>query len=393
MPAVGSYKILLLFIALLLIVGCKDEKTHKTLPPPKVTVVKPVQQEVTRYLEYTGTTSALESVEIRARVPGFLNKIAFTPGNRVKAGDLLFIIDPRSYQAEVGEATAKLDSQKASYKLAQTELQISQQLESKEAISSLRLEKKAAERDVSKAGVELAESDLVKAKLNLEWTQVTSPINGRVSRNLVDVGNLVGSVEKTLLTYVLNDSSIYVYFNISEIDALPIMRKRTEAKKTGASFTDQKFPVFMTLSDETEFKRKGRLDFVDPRVNSATGTIQVRGIFDNPDGMLVAGMFVKVRIPIEKKSAILVPAIAIQMDQAGSYVLVVDQDDKVQRRKITTGIMSGDLQVIEEGVNPEDAVIVYGIQRARPGLKVIAETAKPQGNSPAAGSDNKQQDK
>ena len=215
----------LAFLSLFLFAACGQQPPKKAVRPPDVTVVKPVQREITKFLEYTGNTVALETVEIRARVAGFLQKMYFEPRAKVKEGDALFLIDPRQYEASVKEAQGKLDAKKASWKLAQTELQISQQLESKEAISALRLEKKVAERDSAKAEVDLAEADLDQAKLNLEWTQVTSPIKGRVSRNKVDIGNLVGATEKTLLTTVVDDDPIYAYFNVSELDLLPLLRR------------------------------------------------------------------------------------------------------------------------------------------------------------------------
>lgn len=351
-----------------LFAGCKDDKAKRVLPPPNVTVVEPQQKEVTRYLEYTGTTAALESVDIRARVTGFLEKICFEPRAKVKAGQLLFVIDPRQYQAEVDQAKAQLDAKKATSKLAQTELQISQQLESKEAISALRLEKQAAERDVTKADVELAQANLEKAKLNLEWTHVTSPIDGRVSRNLIDVGNLVGAEQKTLLTTVVNDSSVYAYFNLSELDALPLMRNR--AKRETGALNEEHIPVYMALADEKDYPHAGHLDFADTKVDPSTGTIQLRGIFPNPGGLIVGGMFVRVRVPIEKKMAWLVPEEAIQFDQGGSYVMTVSPDNVVHQVRVKRGTVENGMQVIEEGLTGKEMVIVAGLQRIRVGSKV-----------------------
>jgi multidrug efflux system membrane fusion protein len=352
-----------------LLVSCDKHQAQKAPRPPDVTLANPVRQEVTRYLEYTGTTAALQSVDIRARVPGFLTKMCFQPRAKVKAGDLLFVIDPRHYEANVKEAKGKLDAQKAQSKLAQTELLIAQQLESKEAISALRLEKKAAERDVAGANVELANADLDKAKLDLEWTQVTSPINGRVSRNLVDVGNLVGATEKTLLTTVQDDESVYAYFNVSELDLLPLLRKFAK-EKGHPEKPAGKVPVYMGLADETGYPHKGYFDFADTKVDSSTGTIQVRAIFPNPDGLLMAGLFVRVRVPVDKHQAVLIPDVAIQFDQGGKYVLAVDDENIVQRKAVKTGEKVGQMRVIEEGITPKDRVLAGGWQRARPGSKV-----------------------
>jgi len=370
-----AFVVMLIAVGPLLVIGCKGEKAKRVMPPPQVTVVHPVQKEVTRYLEYTGTTAALESVDIRARVSGFLEKICFEPRAKVKAGDLLFVIDPRQYQAMVDESRAKLKAQKASSKLAQTDLQIAQQLESKEAISALRLEKKSAERDVAGADVDLAQATLEKASLDLEWTKVTSPIDGRVSRNLVDVGNLVGSVEKTLLTTVVNDSSVYVYFNASELDMLPIWR--SSARIRDSSFAAQKIPVYMALADETDFPHKGFLDFADTKIDPSTGTLQMRGIFDNPDGLLMGGMFVRVRVPLEKKATWVIPEVALQRDQGGPYVLTVSSENVVEQRRVKVGTVVEGVQAIEQGLTDKDAVIAAGLQRARPGSKVNPVTSPP----------------
>jgi membrane fusion protein, multidrug efflux system len=376
--------IILFFWIPLFVCACGKEPPKRVVRPSDVTAVLPVQREVPKYLEYTGTTAALQTVDIRARVAGFLAKMYFEPRSKVKAGDLLFLIDPRQYEASVKQAKGKLDAQKASSKLAQTELQISQQLESKEAISALRLEKKAAERDVAQADVELAEASLDSAKLDLEWTRVTSPIKGRVSRNKIDVGNLVGATEKTLLTTVVDDDPIYVYFNVSELDLLPILRRLA---KDPSSKPSVKVPVELGLADEIGYPHEGHFDFAETTVDSSTGTIQVRGIFPNPDGLLMAGMFSRVRVPIEIRKVLLVPDIAVQFDQGGKYVLTVDDNNIVQQKRIKTAEQVDQMRVIAEGLTSADRVITAGVLRARPGAKVNAtiapaESQKPQDNVP-----------
>ena len=341
--------------------GCGQQTPQKAAVPPDVTVVQPVLREVTRNLEYTGNTAALQTVDIRARVAGFLESMHFEPRAKVKAGDLLFVIDPRQYEASVKEAKAKLDAQKASSKLAQTELQISQQLETKEAVSALKVEKKAAERDAAVADVELAAAALDKAKLDLEWTRVTSPIHGRVSRNKVDIGNLVGATEKTLLTTVVNDDPIYVYFNVSELDLLPTLRRIAAAKGDDSARPSVRTPVYLGLADETGFPHEGHFDFAETTVDSSTGTIQVRGVFPNPDGLLMPGLFVRIRVPMEKRMALLIPDIAVQFDQGGRYVLVVDDENVVHQKRIKTGQQVEEMRVIEEGLTDKDRVIVTGV--------------------------------
>ncbi len=215
-----------LLIALLVIavLGCQKETEKKAVKIPTVTVSFPVQTLAQKHLDYTGTTAALEYVDIRARVAGFLEKINFEPKQKVKAGALLFVIDPRQYQAAVNEAEAQLEAKQASLKLAKVDEEIAKSLESKEAISWLKLQQATSKSEVSKADVDLTAANLDQAKLNLEYTQVTSPIDGRVSRNYVDIGNLVGATEKTLLTTVVNDESVYCYFNVSELDLLFLKR-------------------------------------------------------------------------------------------------------------------------------------------------------------------------
>jgi RND family efflux transporter MFP subunit len=203
----------------------------------------------------------------------------------------------------------------------------------------------------------------------VEWTQVTSPINGRVSRNQVDVGNLVGATEKTLLTTVVSDDSVYAYFNVSELDLLSVRRKAGNDADP-ATGMPKKWPVYLGLVDEVGFPHQGHLDFADTKVDSSTGTIQVRGIFPNPDGLLIGGMFVNIRVPVEKRTALLIPEVAVQFDQGGRYVLAVDDKNIVQHRRIKMGQQVDQMRVIEEGLSPKDRVIVSGVLRARPGLPV-----------------------
>ncbi len=381
---------ILSFCMPLLVCACGKEPPKRVVRTPDVTVIRPVQCEVPRYLEYTGTTAAVQTVDIRARVPGFLQKMYFEPRAKVKAGDLLFLIDPRQYEASVNQAKGKLDAQKASSKLAQTELQISQQLESKEAISALKLEKKAAERDVAQADVELAQAALDSAKLDLEWTQVTSPIKGRVSRNKVDIGNLVGATEKTLLTTVVDDDPIYVYFNVSELDLLPILRRLA---KDPSSKPSVKVPVYLGLADETEYPHEGHFDFAETTVDSSTGTIQARGIFPNADGLLMAGMFARVRVPVETRQVMLIPDIAVQFDQGGKYVLAVDDNDVVQQKRIKTGEQVEEMRVIAEGLTSKDRVITTGALRARPGAKVNATVSPVEGQKSEGAAPSQKQEK
>ena len=349
--------------------GCSRAPQPVELPAPDVTVAHPVKQDVIKYLEYTGSTSALESVDLRARVQGFLESVNFEPSSLVKKDDLLFVIDPKPYKAKVEQAQATLEARKASLGLAQVEEDKAKQLESKEAISQLKYLEAKAKRDVAKANVAKAQADLDAAQLDLDYTQVKSPIAGRVGRNLVDVGNLVGATEKTLLTIVVNDSSVYVYFNVSELDLLPLIRKhRVEAKSP--SEREEKVLAFIGLADEKGYPHEGILDFADTKVDSSTGTMRVRAVVKNPTGILLPGLFVRVRVPIDKNPALLVPDVAIMADQGGRYVMVVDDKDVAEQRRVTTGQLVDRMRVVAQGLKETDRVIVNGIQRVRPGAKV-----------------------
>ncbi len=351
------------FSICLMLLGCSSEPTVVQPPPPEVTVSQPQSREVIRSLVYTGNIAALEKVEIRARVQGFLEKINFTPGASVNLGDLLFVIDPRPYQAKVDQSVATVEAKKASLNLSQVEYEKARQLESKDAISQIKLIEQTAKRDVAKAELAQAQADLETARLDLEYTQVKAPISGNVGRNLVDIGNLVGAQDKTLLTTVVNDKSVYVYFSASEQDLMPLIRE--EQKNTHVNPK-----VFMGLSDEQGYPHQGFLDFVDTEIDPSTGTLQFRAIFKNDSGLFVPGMFVRIRIPVQKFEALLVPDVAIQAGQGGKFVLVVDDKNIVEQRIIRTGQLEDRMRVVLEGLKADDWVIVNGIRRARQGQPV-----------------------
>jgi RND family efflux transporter MFP subunit len=226
-----------------------------------------------------------------------------------------------------------------------------------------------AEEAVAKAQVGIARADLEEARLQLDYTEVKSPINGLVDRNLVDLGTLVGAQEKTLLTTVVNNESVYVYFNISENDLLMLGRSQGSHQSTDGSHKRQ-LPCLLALADETEFSRKGTIDFVGTQVDPNTGTLLVRATFPNTDGLLLPGLFVKIRVPLRKREALLVPNLCVGLDQAGRYVLVANKDNVVEQRQVEIGQQMGQLRVIEKGLAKDDWVITNGMQRARPGSKV-----------------------
>ncbi len=366
---------LLVFVsAALLVMGC-GQSANKFVPPPppEVTISRPEKKSVTDFLEATGTAAAVESVEIRARVEGWLEEIKFQPMAKVKKGDLLFVIDPRPFQAKVDQSKAVLEAKKADLKLAQIEWEKAKYLLEKAAISELKLDEATAKRDIAKADVGIAEANLETAQLNLNYTRIVSPIDGRVSRNLVDVGNLVGAPQKTELATIVNDESIYAYFSLSEREFLPLARDHIE--ESAHSVTEDKQSnnlgtAYLSLSDETDYPHKGYIDYASTQIDPNTGTIQVRGIFPNPSGLMLQGMFVRVRIPVAARESLLVPDVALQADQAGRYVLTVNDRDVVEQRQVTVGRLVNGMRVISKGLTEKDWVIINGLQRARPGSKV-----------------------
>jgi RND family efflux transporter MFP subunit len=356
-------------------------------------VSHPLKKQVTQYLEFTGTTAALQFVEIRARVEGWLESIHFQPGSRVKKGDLLFVIDPRPFQAKVDQSEASLRGKQADLQLKQANLKRSQQLLSTASISQLQYDVQNAEEAVASSQVGIAKADLDKANLDLAYTQITAPVDGEVSRNYVDIGNLVGAHDKTLLTEIVDNSATYVYFDVSERDLLMLMRMWPELGSRESSNRDRPL-AFLQLADETGYPHQGLIDFAEPRVDPGTGTLKVRAIFANEKGLLVPGLFARVRVPIQEREAFLVPELAVVISQAGHrYVLVVNKDNVVEERLVKTGQLEGTLRVIEDGLNKDDWVVVNAIQRARPGAKVTpkesAISSTPQASEKASLSSGK----
>lgn len=355
-------------------------------PPPEVTVAAPVRQPVTRYLEYTGTTEAFETVELRARVAGFLDQIAFKPGAMVRKGDLLFLIDPRVYTAQARQAEAEVAARNAALRLAQLTLDRTTQAVRSSAATQQEIDRATAERDQAKAQVELAEAALATAKLNVEFTQVRAPIDGRITRNLVDVGSLVGSPGKpTVLATIVSDRPLYVTVDASESDLLSVRRARIASaplSEPGQVAAGEWRPVDMATADADRFSIRGRIDYVDPALNAETGTIAVRCRFENEDGILLPGLFVRLRIHLDTREELLAPDIALLSDQSGRYALVVNDKDTVEMRRVKVGALDGNRRVVTEGLVPTDRVVVNGLQRARPGAVVRPLSPAPGATGP-----------
>lgn len=366
-------------LSLLTIAGCSREvPAAAPSPPPEVTVSKPVEREITEFLEFTGRTESPEFVEVRARVSGYLDKIHFQDGQEVKANDPLFDIDPRPFDASLGQAKAELD--RAEAMVAQTTSQVVRytDLRKTNAVSQQELEKAIADKGVAEGSKAMALQQIVKAKLDVEFAQIRAPIAGRVSRSNITIGNLIspGLASNSVLTTIVSVDPMYVYFNIDEPS---LLRYKEHIKKSGqllklTHVRELKLPVHVALANETGFPHEGMLDFVDNQVNPSTGTIRARASMPNADRSFVPGLFTRVQLPFgEPRKELLVPDRAVGTDQNLRYVLVVNNKDEVERRDVTLGLLSNGERVITKGVQASEWVIVNGIQRARPGA-----TVKPQ---------------
>jgi len=354
--------------------GCGEKSEYVEPPAPEVTVSKPLVQNVTEYLSFTGTMKAIEEIDIRARAKGFLESVHFEDGDFVTKGQLLFNIDPKPYKAAVESARGRLGKHQAQLERAQKEYQRNLTLFKQNAASEANVVKWKSEVEESKAAVVSAQAALDKAKLDLGYCTIHSPISGRISRKQVDVGNLVGASENTLLTTVRKATPIYVYFSINERDLLQLMKKAREEGIT--SDKPDKIPLELALPNETGYPHKGHLDFVDSTVDPNTGTMELRGVFpnDGPPYVLLAGLFARVRLPIaERENALLVTERALGLDQGGRYLLVVDNENKVEQRYVKIGALRDGMRVIEDGLKGEERVVVKGIQRAIPGAKVTPQ--------------------
>jgi multidrug efflux system membrane fusion protein len=360
---------LALLAAGLATLGCGNGQGPSPQEPPEVTVSLPVRRDVTDFHEYTGRIESPETVEIRARVKGYLQKIHFKEGTEVKADKLLYEIDPRTFEAEVERARAEVSRAEAQLDLARAEADRAARLRGTGAISEEESRTRVAARDTASATLRQAQAALEAARLELGFTKIRAPITGRISRTLVTEGNLVGFNEPTLLTTIVRLDPMYVYFDVPERNYLEYTERiRHEGAATAAEGT---IPVYVGLAHERGFPHTGLIKFRDNRADPGTGTVLIRGELPNPDRLLTPGLFARVRVPVGKpRPRLLVPEAAIAADQRGQYVLVVGEDDTVVSKHLTTGASENGLVVIDEGLDAGDRVIVNGLQRARPGGKV-----------------------
>ena len=354
--------------------GC-EQNSFVPPPPPKVDIAIPVQRTITRFLEATGNTAAINSVDLVARVQGVLQSINYQDGDFVKAGTTLFTIEPDTYKFKLEQAQAAEAGAQASLKQAEADFKRQSDLVARQAVSQATLDQSTSSRDNAQANVQQAEANTRIAAVNYGYTKVAAPFDGIVSAHLVSVGELVGVASPTQLATIVQYDPIYVNFSVNEQQ---VLRIRAEAGRRGLTTSDLKqFPIEVGLQTESGYPHKGKLDYAAPTINQSTGTLAVRGILPNADRILLPGYFVRVRVPLdEQQGALLVPDVALGSDQAGRYVLVVNKDDVVEQRKVQTGPVEGDLRVIESGIKPDDRVVVAGLLRAIPGQKVDPQLQK-----------------
>lgn len=367
-----------LLIAVLLIPGCatkaggKEEKPGAAYPPPLVIVAPVVQKTVPIYAEYVGQTNAVNMVEIRSQVEGFLEKIAFTEGSTVQKGQLLFVIDPREYQAAVNKAKAALDQSRAARAKSQRDVARYTPLVKQHAVSQEQLDTSMAEEEEGEANVEAAKAQLAQAELNLGYTQIRAPLTGRIGAAQMKVGALV-QPGSSLLASIYSINPIYVNFSVSESSYLQF-----EQRARGGSLS-RVAPLQIVLGDSGVYPYKARIDMISPQVDPATGTLGMRAVIPNPRGLLRPGLFVRVRmLTQEKPNAMLVPAVAVAEVQGVQSVLVVGAGNKVEFHTVTAGDTIGKDRVIESGLQPGQRVIVEGGQKVRPGMTVSPEQQAPQ---------------
>ncbi|MCC9609424.1 efflux RND transporter periplasmic adaptor subunit [Blastopirellula sp. JC732] len=355
-----------------LVSGCRPTNEYHEPPPPDVTVAKPLVREVTVYLEETGTTEAVERVEVHARVSGFLQEILFQPNDDVTQGDVLFKIEPEEFLAKRDLAKAEVRLAEVAKAKAENDLARQKEVFEKGAVSEMTMVRLQAEVDGSAAQIDAANARLSQAQLDVDYTEVQSPITGRIGKSLVKMGNLVSSQPSTHLATIVSNDAVYANFTISEQSYLSFVDAYDPQEKNGRDV-----PLYLARASDEGFPYQGTLNFTDLTVEQGTGTFAIRGLFPNSDGRLTPGLFVRIRFPVDRqKDALLIPDRATAVDQAGSYVLVVNSENMVERRDVVVGAKFGPMVVIsaapnaEEPITAEDRIVVDGVQRSRPGAVV-----------------------
>ena len=361
--------------AVLALTACKKQNAYVPPPPTEVGVAKPVQQAVTPYLELTGNAAAFNLVDLNARVEGFLQEIDYQDGAMAKRGDTLFVIEPVPYQSKLQQAQATLDGAKAALVQSDAELTRQATLLRQNVSAQNTYDQGLAKRDADKANVANQGAGVTIAAINYGYTRVTAPFDGLVTNHLISAGELVGVTGPTKLATIVQLDPIYVTFNVAEQD---VLRIKAAIAARGLKEVDlAKIPVEVGLMTEQAYPHKGVMNYTAPTLDPATGTLFARGLLQNPDHALLPGMFVRLRIPmaIQQTQSLLVPDQVLGTDQAGRYLLVLGKDNTIEQRTVTTGALVGTLRVVATGLQPDDQVVISGLQRAIPGEKVTPQVA------------------
>ncbi|MGA7325045.1 MAG: efflux RND transporter periplasmic adaptor subunit [Rhodomicrobium sp.] len=361
-------------LAALALAACGQENAFVAPPPPTVVVAKPLQKPMVQYVKATGNTAALNTVALVARVQGYLEKINYQDGAHVKKGTVLFEIQRNTYEAQLEQAKASLASAQATALNDEINYRrvIALARQGNLAVTQQRVDNAKATLDSANASVESAKASVELAEINLGYTRVTAPFDGLVTRHLADIGALVGSGGSTTLATILQIQPIYVYYTVSESVVLRFKQRRAAEGHSQQDYHN--VPVEIGLMTDKDYPYRGHIDYIAPQVDPATGTLEVRGIFENKDQFLLPGFFVRVRVPFQREeNALWVDESAIGQNQAGEYLLVLGKDNVVEQRQVKTGEAEGGLKVVESGITANDWVVTSGIQRAVPGQKVKPE--------------------
>lgn len=363
--------------AMLAVAACSDHNVYVPPPPPKVELALPVKQTVEQYLMSTGSTAAVNSTTLVARVPGFIEKINYDAGDAVKAGTVLFVIEQRPYQLALEQSQAGLASAEASTKQAEADYQRQSELAAQKISSQATLDQSTASKASAVAKQKQAALDVEQAQLNLGYTEVKAPFDGIVTAREVSLGQYVGAGSATTLATIVQLNPIYVNFSVSEAE---VQRIRANFQARGVTPEDlKKIPVEVGLQTEQGFPHKGTLDYASPTITAATGTLSVRGVIENAKRELLPGYFVRVRVPLAKQpDMLLIPDHVIGSGQGGRYVLVANKDNVVEQRNVELGQQVGELRVVTKGIEAADRVLISGLmnivagQKIEPVLRTIA---------------------
>ena len=351
--------------------SCNKQPPPPAPPPPPVTIAKPLQKDIVEWDVYTGRTDAVESVNITPRVSGYIDNITFKAGDLVNKGDLLFVIDPRPYQATLDQVSAQLRQAEANQQLQEANFARQDKLRQTGVIAKEDFDTALSNKSQAAAQVLAGQAAVESAKLNLTFTQVTSPIIGRIGREQVTVGNLV-QADSTLLTNIVSVDPIYAYFNVDERSILKYQQQVREGRLPDARYAE--VPVYLQVENEKGFPHQGVIDFINNQFNASTGTLQVRGLFPNANGFLYPGAFVRVRVAgSPRHQALLITDRAVGTDQGTKFVLVVGAENVVALQPVELGPEAEGLRVVRNGLKGDEQVIINGIVNARPGSKVTPQ--------------------